>query len=44
MVCAAAEEHRQALKNPPKTREQYLDTLRKQGLVETVKKMMDLCP
>jgi len=42
-VCAAAEEHRQSLKNPPKTREQYLETLRKQGLVETVKKMMDLC-
>ena len=43
-VCATAEEHRQALKSPPKTREQYLDTLRKQGLVKTVKKMMDLCP
>jgi hypothetical protein len=42
-VCAAAEEHRQSLKNPPKTREQYLETLRKQGLVETVIKMMDLC-
>ena len=26
-VCAAAEEHRQALKSPPKTREQYLETL-----------------
>lgn len=42
-VCAAAEDHWQALKSPPKTCEQYLDTLRQQGLVETVKKMLDLC-
>ena len=42
-VCVAAEEHRQALRNPPKTREQYLETLRKQGLVESVKKMVELC-
>ena len=43
LVCAAAEEHRQALKNPPKTREQYLETLRKQGLGKTVEKILDLC-
>lgn len=42
-VCAAAEEHRQSLVNPPKTREQYLETLRKQGLDQTFKKMLEYC-
>ena len=41
-VCAVAEEHRQALQNPPKTREQYLDTLNKQGLIETAKRLREL--
>lgn len=35
-VCAAARQHRQNLKNPPKTAEEYLVTLERQGLVKTV--------
>lgn len=34
-VCAAARQHRQNLKNPPKTAEEYLVTLERQGLVKT---------
>ncbi|MGH9759256.1 MAG: PIN domain-containing protein [Blastocatellia bacterium] len=42
-VCGAAEEHRRSLRNPPKTRDEYLETLRAQGLIKTVRKMGDLC-
>lgn len=35
-VAAAAQNHRQSLKNPPKTVEEYLDTLERQGLTQTV--------
>jgi hypothetical protein len=35
-VCEAAANHRRALKNPPKTADQYLDTLLSQGLTQTV--------
>lgn len=35
-VLEAVVRHRAGLKNPPKTREEYLDTLLKQGLPETV--------
>ncbi|MBB5060205.1 putative nucleic acid-binding protein [Granulicella aggregans] len=35
-VLQAAEEHRHSLRNPKKTVEEYLDSLRRQGLVETV--------
>jgi predicted nucleic acid-binding protein len=35
-VAAAAQTHRQSLKNPPKTVEEYLDTLERQGLTQTV--------
>ncbi|GHU10539.1 PIN domain-containing protein [Betaproteobacteria bacterium] len=35
-VCEAASNHRRALKNPPKTADEYLDTLLKQGLTQTV--------
>lgn len=35
-VLAAAAAHRRALKNPPKTASEYLDTLLRQGLPETV--------
>ena len=35
-VAAAAQEHRQSLKNPPKTVDEYLITLEAQGLTQTV--------
>jgi hypothetical protein len=35
-VCAAAETHRQSLKNPPKTMDEYLAMLEAQGLPQTV--------
>ena len=35
-VCEAAAKHRRSLKNPPKTADEYLDTLLKQGLTQTV--------
>ena len=34
-VCQAAADHRRSLKNPPKTADEYLDTLLKQGLTRT---------
>lgn len=43
-VCSAAELCRKRLKNPPRTRSQYLDTLLKQGLpqaVATLRKLYD---
>ena len=42
-VCRAAEEQRGSLQNPPKTAEQYLDTLLKQGLIQTVSLLRALC-
>ncbi|MBK1620612.1 PIN domain-containing protein [Lamprobacter modestohalophilus] len=35
-VCEAAAKHRRSLKNPQKTADEYLDTLRTQGLTQTV--------
>jgi predicted nucleic acid-binding protein len=35
-VLQAAEEHRGSLKNPQKTSDEYLDTLNRQGLIDTV--------
>jgi hypothetical protein len=35
-VVHAAETHRQSLRNPPKTVEEYLETLERQGLTQTV--------
>ena len=35
-VVAAAQNHRQSLKNPPKTVAEYLETLERQGLTQTV--------
>jgi hypothetical protein len=35
-VLQAAERHRASLRNPPKTREEYLSTLERQGLNESV--------
>ena len=36
LVLAAARDHRESLKSPPKTVEEYLNTLEAQGLTETV--------
>jgi len=35
-VLLAARAHRESLKNPPKTEAEYLDTLERQGLTQTV--------
>jgi hypothetical protein len=36
VVCGAAKKQRESLKNPPKTVEQYLESLERQGLAQTV--------
>ena len=41
-VMAAAESHRQSLKNPPRTIEEYLDTLERKGLTKTVATLRQL--
>jgi len=35
-VVGAAQEHRASLKNPPKSVDEYLETLERQGLTQTV--------
>ena len=35
-VLSAARAHRESLRNPPKTESEYLDTLERQGLTQTV--------
>ena len=35
-ICEATANHRRSMKNPPKTADEYLDTLLKQGLTQTV--------
>jgi hypothetical protein len=35
VVCRAADHHRQTLRKPPRTAEEYLDTLEAQGLTQT---------
>lgn len=42
-VCAAAEEQRRSLRRPPKTVEEYLETLLKQGLPQTATLLRSLC-
>lgn len=42
-ICAAAETQRSRLKNPPKTVDEYLDTLLKQGLPQSVSALRELC-
>ena len=42
-VCAAAEEQRRSLRHPPKTIEEYLDTLLRQGLPQTTALLRSLC-
>ena len=39
VVCSAAKQHRQSLKNPPKTVEEYLASLHRQGLSQTVSEL-----
>lgn len=41
-VCAAAEKHRQRLRNPPMEPERHLDNLLKQGLSKTVAYLKEL--
>lgn len=41
-VCSAAARQRQTLKNPPKTIDEYLDTLFKSGLKQTVTQLRSL--
>mgnify|MGYP003577911952 CR=1 FL=1 len=41
-VAGAAREHRLSLKKPPKTVDQYLDTLESQGLIQTVSILRNL--
>lgn len=43
IVRATVETHQQALKNPPKTAAQYLETLAKQGLPKTVTAFRQIC-
>ena len=40
-VCTAAKRHRAGLKNPPKTAEEFLDTLARQRLPETIARLRD---
>lgn len=42
-VCKAAQKHRRTLKNPPKTPDEYLDTLLKQGLPQSTTTLRELC-
>jgi predicted nucleic acid-binding protein len=42
-VCAAAEEQRKSLRNPPKTPDEYLDTMLRQGLPQTATLLRSLC-
>ncbi|MFE1748501.1 PIN domain-containing protein [Coleofasciculus sp. H7-2] len=43
VVCQAAERQRSRLKNPPKTLDEYLDTLLKQGLPQSTATLRELC-
>jgi predicted nucleic acid-binding protein len=36
VVCSAVKRHRESLKNPPKTPDEYLETLERQGLKQSV--------
>jgi predicted nucleic acid-binding protein len=42
-ACQAAEKQRQRLKNPPKTIDEYLKTLKDQGLTQSAALMRQLC-
>jgi predicted nucleic acid-binding protein len=43
LVCEAAQRQRQTLKNPPKTVEEYLETLKQQGLTLTANRLQQVC-
>jgi hypothetical protein len=43
-VCAAIRQHRSSLKNPPKTVDEYLKTLKLQGLPEFSQAVLDYSP
>ncbi len=42
VVCSAAMKQRESLKNPPLTVEQYLESLQRQGLAQTVSALRQL--
>jgi hypothetical protein len=42
-VYAAADDHRASLRNPSMSREEYLEMLQLQGLVETVRALRKIC-
>ncbi|MEM6752760.1 MAG: PIN domain-containing protein [Cyanobacteria bacterium P01_C01_bin.38] len=42
-VCQAVQKHRQSLKKPQKTVEEYLDTLNQQGITKSVTAIRQLC-
>ncbi|GAB1542530.1 hypothetical protein NUACC21_52040 [Scytonema sp. NUACC21] len=42
-ICEVAKKHRKALKNPAKTQEEYLETLLRQGLSQSVTTLQSLC-
>ena len=44
LVARAARDHRESLRNPPKTLEQYLDALAAQGLTQTVSVLREYMP
>ncbi|KYC43601.1 PIN domain-containing protein [Scytonema hofmannii PCC 7110] len=43
VVCEAAQRQRKTLKNPPKTVEEYLETLKQQGLALTATRLREVC-
>jgi DNA anti-recombination protein RmuC len=42
-ICEAAQMQRSRLKNPPKSPDEYLETLVEQGLQQTAARLRDLC-
>lgn len=42
-ICKVAKTHRSSLKNPPKTSEEYLESLLRQGLPQSVAALKDVC-
>ncbi|BAY25427.1 hypothetical protein NIES2100_52330 [Calothrix sp. NIES-2100] len=42
-ICLVAKRHRSSLKNPPKTPEEYLESLQRQGLPKSVTALQNFC-
>lgn len=42
-ICQVAKRHRSSLKNPPKTPKEYLESLKKQGLLQSVAALQNFC-